>query len=33
MESSGLGLSVGDKSIRLSIGSDSAQDFHKDSLI
>lgn len=33
MESSGLGLSVGDKSLSLSNESDSAQDFHNDSLI
>lgn len=33
MESPGLGLLVGDKSLSLSNGSDSAQDFHNDSLI
>ena len=33
MESPGLGLSVGDKSLSLSNESDSAQDFHNDSLI
>ena len=33
MESPGLGLSVGDKSLRLSNESDSAQDFHNDFLM
>lgn len=33
MESSDLGLSVSDNSLRMSNESDSAQDFHNDSLI
>lgn len=33
MESPGLGLTVGDKSLRLSNQSDSALDFYNDSLI
>lgn len=32
MEPPGLGLSVGDESLRLSNESDSAKDFHNDSL-
>lgn len=33
MESPDLGLSLGDNSLRMSNESDSAQDFHNDSLI